>query len=178
MGSPNFYTGTNLLNVGFVYEVAEEEQEDECSCAEDDATFLVNEIKTAFDSWLNDQGNLFFHTVEIEHGYHEGIQVYIQEAFEKRENFIKSTVDDWNKYKEFSGIDGYDVDLEDCPHFRSNIKNITAFELDLAIKREHKELHNALLEFAKEHGMGQVIGSSWTSSLSDTLVSKPMKRLC
>lgn len=179
MGSPNFYTGTKLLNVGFDLEVPDDQElEDVYGSAAADAQFCITEIKTAFDTWLSEQGNLYFHNIVLDSGYYSGIQIYIDPIFEDRNSFIDVTVADWKKYQEFSGVDGYQVALEDCAYFRSDLKNITAFELDRAIKREHRALHNALLDFAKEHGMGEVVGSSWTSSLSDAIVSKRMVRLC
>lgn len=178
MGSPNFYTATNLLNVGFDIEVPDDEElEDVYGSAAADANFCITEIKAAFDTWLNEQGNLYFHNVVLDSGYYSGIQIYLEPVYKDRNAFIAETVADWNKYQEFSGVDGYTVALEDCPYFRSNLKNITAFELLQAIKREHRELHNALLDFAKEHGMGEVVGRSWTSSLSNAIVSKRMVRL-
>ena len=179
MGSPNFYTATNLLNVGFDFEEQDDEDLEDAYCSTAaDANFCITEIKSAFDTWLNEQGNLYFHNIVLDSGYYSGIQIYLEPIFKDRNRFIEETVVDWNKYKEFSGVDGYQVELEDCAYFRSDLKNITAFELDRAIKREHRALHNALLDFAKEQGMGEVVGSSWTSSLSDAIVSKRMVRLC
>lgn len=178
MGSPNFYTFTDLLNVGFdIDNTCDEMLEGDCESAAEDADFIITEIKTAFESWLKEQGDLFFHNVVLDSGYYSGIQIYLEPVYKDRNAFIDETVAVWDKYKEFSGVDGYDVAIEDCPHFRKNLKNITPFELLQAIKREHRDLHNALLDFAKEQGMGEVVGHTWTSSLSNTIVSNKMVRL-
>lgn len=171
MGSPNFYTGCEGLNVAFDTNFIEgydyEDPDDN-----DDYDFFLNRCYDAMKEFVDGLSTQFFHTVEIDYGYHNGFQVYISEEWKDLDAYMKGIVDDWEKYKCFTDAKGYEYKLEECPYFKSNAKNITYFSLQRAIEKEYKTLHNLLLEKAKELDMGQVVGSSWTSSVKYPINAK------
>lgn len=150
MGSPNFYT--NVEGVNFAVEFEEDVMSiDDFNELHVFATELVETLNNS----------TFFHLVKLQNGYHSGFQLYIQD-----ELLVDEACETWAKYGEFYDIHGNSHNLEDCPYFRPDAKNVTHYSLIAARKRERSALTNKLTAFAREHSMGQVVGKSWTSSVS------------
>lgn len=167
MGSPNFYTRTDGLNLGMEYDYDEEDTD----AYQDDIT----ETFKAVEQRVSVFGTRYWHQFQLSYGYHNGFQVYIEPVFVNQEACINGVLSDWTNYKEFADIDGYDVDLADVEYFRKGIKNITATEMGHAIRREYKAMHNFLLEIGEELGLGEVVGVTWTSHLAHPIQSKRLK---
>lgn len=165
MGSPNFYTGTENLNLAVQVDY---EDEFESDLASDDALLQ----KKNMEDFVNQLDTLFFHKVVINTGYHSGFQIYIENEWENFEKYVEGVVDDWNNYKSVTDVLGYEHSLDDCPYFRKNLKNVTPFELKRAINREYRYLHNALLQAGMDEGLGEVVGQTWTSSVHYPILSK------
>lgn len=168
MGSPSFYTNTDHLNLAI--EVCKYDFDDEQSDYGDEIAFERESMQLFLE---NDLPTLFFHTLEMNSSYNtNGFQVYIEDCWTNYNDYIATVVSDWNKYKEFSDLKGYYTELQDCPYFNRNAKNITAFSLKAAIQREYKTLHNLLLKKGLELGMGEVVGRAWSSNVHYPIISK------
>lgn len=179
MGSPNFYTNTNNLNLGIDLEyVAKQLGLDEYDLSDIDADDARQEIKSSqevIQDFIDGLDTLYFHKVVLDHGYHSGFQVYIDEQWHNYENYVSEILKDWDRYQMVMDIDGNENDLEQLsfnPIFRSNMKNLTRFNLESAIKNEYKTLHNGLLKVAKEIGLTEIVGSGYTQSLSEKLFTR------
>ena len=169
MGSPNFYTNTDMLNLGIELSYYDEDDEFDIEIDQMELHDSFEMIKEKVDNL----DTLFFHRVYVENGYHSGFQVFIESAGSDEYLFKSEIVSDWNKYKSFLDVNGNEyTELTDCPYFRNNLKNITPFELARAIKREYRYLHNELLKIGEEFGLGEVVGQTWTSSLHYPILSK------
>lgn len=166
MGSVNFFTGTNNLNlavdIDFIANMYGYDAEEDYEDIDSDISMLYAQLKAFVEE---DLPHTFFHKVELNLGEHSGFQVYIDEGWTSRDAFEQCYVDDWNKWKCFTDLNGYEYELEECPYFRKNIKNVTYHNISQAIDREYKALHNLILSKAKELGLGEVFGRTWTSSV-------------
>lgn len=163
MGSPNFYTDTDGLNVAI--DTSFFKDYDPQSPYADDLHDELREKSKQMESFVDSLPRLFWHEVVFQTGYHEGFQVYIKGNWINKDKFTEAIVNDWKSYQSLTTANGYEVELDACPYFKSNAVNITYFSLDRAIDKEYKTLHNAIVEKANELGLGEVIGSSWTSSV-------------
>lgn len=179
MGSPNFYTNTNNLNLGIDFgHVAKRLGFDEYDYSDIDAQDAHEELKScneAIQDFIDSLGTLFFHKVVLDHGYHNGFQVYIDEQWHNYENFVNEILQDWECYQMVMDINGYEHELDQLsfnPIFRSNMKNLTRFNLESAIKNEYKTIHNGLLKLAKDIGLTEIVGSGYTQSLSKKLFTR------
>lgn len=162
MGSPNFYTDTDGLNVAIDTSFFPDyDYEDPCEVVND----ILCEKSKEMESFVNSLPTLFWHEVVFQMGYHEGFQVYIQGNWENKDKFTEEIVNDWKSCKSLTTANGYEVDLDNCPYFKSNAVNITYFSLDRAIDKEYKTLHEAIAQKAIELGLGEVVGRTWCSSV-------------
>lgn len=171
MGSPNFYTGVSGLNVAIDYDKFAAQGLDPVA----DDVEISDEISTAYaelECFINNLPRLYWHSVTLKPGYHEGFQLYIEGIWCNKDEFTTQIVKDWQGYKYFTDASQNLREVGDCPYFNSNAVNITYFSLDRAIDKEYKTLHNLILEKAKECGLGEVIGSSWSSSVEYPLNAK------
>lgn len=166
MGSPNFYTGNELLLNFALDGDCDESCDGYCDCGMQND--LSNTYKLAED-FISSLPTLYFHKIELNSGYHQGFQVYLSQ-----ERTVAGVVYDWDKYKEFSDIDGYNVDIYDCGYFRANVKNATEFNVQYAVKCELAALSELLTDFARSNSLGEVVGYTWTSSVCyDWLATTP-----
>lgn len=152
MGSPNFDTNSDILvNVAIDYNDFYDEDEDTYYCDID----LIDDTELFVDSLRT-----WFHSVKIQDGYHSGFQIKVAECVDS-----DGIVTDWQDYRQFSDKDGYLCDIRDCPYFASNAVNITYFTVKRAMKKELAYLTEQVETFAKDNGMGRVVGKTWTSSV-------------
>ncbi|HFG7030778.1 TPA: hypothetical protein ACGIK9_003277 [Acinetobacter baumannii] len=170
MGSPNFYTNTQLLNVAACLDNSDYSDEDD-SCLDSDLE-LIQDKRTEMEAFISNLPTLYWHNIELNNGYHDGFQVYIEENWKNFDAYVDQILSDWDKWNYFTDSQGYEVELQNCAYFRKNIKNLTRNELKRAINREAKELHNLLLEKAQELYLGEVLGKTWTSYVHYPIQSK------
>lgn len=153
MGSPNFATNSDILvNVAIDYNDFYDEDEDTFNYDTgliDDAELFVNSLRT------------WFYEVNLIDGYHSGFHITVMECVTS-----DGVVLDWNNYKYFQDKDGYSCTLDCCPYFASNAVNITYFTIKRAMKKELAYLTEQVETFAKDNGMGRVMGKTWTSSVN------------
>lgn len=156
MGSPNFNTSSDiLLNLA----TKESDRDDQDYC--DD----IAEIRTEIESELQKLQRLDFYKVQIESGYHQGFQVML--LTDMSDTYIQDCINDLEKYKECYRPDGYVFEMQDLQFSTANAVNVTRYNLERTIIREYKYIHNELLRIAKEYGLGEVHGQTWTSSVGD-----------
>lgn len=179
MGSPNFYTNTKNLNLGIdLGSIAKNIGIDEYCLSEfdmDEVNQVIRTTKDAIDDFINGLDTLYFYKIHAEYGYHNGVQIYIDEVWFNYEAFVSETVKDWERYSSITDTNGYEKTLDDIsfnPIFRSNIKNLTRTNVERAIKNEYKTIHNALIELAKENGLTEIVGSGYTQNLSPKLFTR------
>lgn len=161
MGSPNFRTDNELL-VNFAVEAEHDDEclEDSryCSCGIGE---YIAEQKEAIESFINSFGVTFFHNFVVSDGYHSGFQVYIIEARKPEDLALE-----WTNYKEFSSTDGYNYEVADCVYFKKGVVNATLYNCQYASKSELKTMLKALTKLAREQRLGELVGKTWTSSVS------------
>lgn len=179
MGSPNFYTNTNNLNLGIdLGHVAKRLGLDEYELSDFEVLEATQELKStneAIQDFIDSLDTLYFHKVVLDHGYHNGFQVYIDEQWHNYENYVNEILKDWERYQMVMDVHGYENDIDQLglnPIFRSNMKNLTRFNLESAIKKEYKTIHNGLLKLAKEIGLTEIVGSGYTQSLSEKIFTR------
>lgn len=164
MGSPNFYTKTDGLNVAIDMSFFPDFDSEDAGAAED-AYDDIREKSQVMREFIESLPNQYWHRVVYQTGHYEGFQVYIEENWNNRDDFEIKTVKDWENYQHFTDASGQNMEICDCPYFKSNAVNITYFSLSNAIDKEYKTLHAAILAKAIELELGEVVGSTWTSSV-------------
>lgn len=151
MGSPNFDTNSDILvNVAIDYENQEDYTYDIVSDYHK-AELFVKSIET------------WFYHLELNAGYHSGFQIAVRSTYD---DYIESVLKDWAEYKQFYDCEGRMYDLVYCEYFKRSDVNVTRHNLESAMKRELKYLTNLVETFAKNNGMGRVVGKTWTSSVN------------
>ncbi len=155
MGSPNFYTGNDVLA-----NVAIELDYEEDGCFVDD---VFEQTKDAMESLQRNceiVEGLFFHKIVISTGYHNGIQMYF-ESLEREDSLLE----DYLAYGDVYDSNNYPYPLHDFKYANKNAKRLTAHTVKLAAKREYKYLMNLFKQFVLDNKLGVVVGRGYTSQV-------------
>ena len=161
MGSPNFYTNPNLLaNFGI----------DSYAYSPEGCDSFHHELTAAqkiAEEFILDLPRMYFHEIVMRGGYHEGCQLYLEANYGlDLDGYAQRTLNDFELYDSTTDTNGYEFDLLECEYFRSNIKNATLNNIKQGILKERRVLSELLKAKALQIGMGEIIGSSWTSSVN------------
>lgn len=178
MGTPNFYSYTDGLNVGLdlgFFATMGFDTTHDSDDSERINSLMYNKAKKV-EQFIAELPTLFFHDISLNYGEDSGFQIYMEANYEKdREKYIERSLHEWTEKESFTDTQGWEVELRECPYFRKNIKNLTAFSLSRAMDKEHKVLHNMIVNIAKELGMGEVVGKGFCSSVKYPLEIKTFK---
>ena len=159
MGSPNFFTN-GLLVVGI--EACNADEQDF-----EDFTGLFELSDTVEEQVKEINRSLVFFSLRHQLGYHSGFQVYIDQ------DAAPATV--FNEYAKYWAA-GDAVGVYDCAGSLHEINDealvqaaqdgtLTVEQLVAYMAQEQATVTSLLKSLALQHGLGEVIGRSWTSSV-------------
>ncbi|UNW11157.1 hypothetical protein MOW14_14735 (plasmid) [Acinetobacter indicus] len=155
MGSPNFYTGNDVIaNFAIDYECFDYELN------------LISEAVEAINA------NLKLHKIIEKAGYHAGVQWYLVSTHDA--DALWTEARDWTADSE-KGVysdEGYYRELDElftAKHVKHLENGTFSFEhLKEVFRAEETAAVEALEQLAESYGLGQVVGKSWTSSVDYT----------
>ncbi|HCW5913672.1 hypothetical protein [Acinetobacter baumannii] len=158
MGSPNFYTGNEiLLNFGIDFDSNQDEE-----------LFWLDDRDNVGESLDKANDQLTFHKIIESFGYHSGMQIYLvkpNSASYYWENYAQY----WNEEKETGFYDdhGYWVEVSLTSEYQNHVDNktFTFHHLVEIINSEYQVAEKLIKEIAQTHSFGEVVGKGFTSSV-------------
>lgn len=175
MGSPNFRThGLKLNLASFEFSCDHEIGGEEWDNEQEGWNYYVKQQREAMQAFINGMDTPDFWDIRIDNGYHEGFQVYIEPNHTKE--YMDCVFVDLAAYHEAYLPSGHPLIMSDLRYARKGSVNITPFNLRYAIDNEYAAIHDEILAAAKECGLGEVVGASWCSHVSE-ITSQPIKKV-
>lgn len=157
----NFHTASSLVNFGidnsfYVAAGLDLKASRQLKVATEDLAERYNKAQILIQNSLP---QLFWHSVELQKGRDNGFQLFLDTNWSDLDEFAERMEQIWNAHHVVNSAEGDSFELQDCPYFAKNCKQVSKAALIRAIKREEKTLLQLLSKVSMELELGQVHGN-------------------